>query len=147
MNSTKINRSKTLRQIQAQMNRIVQRVSQRMGINPNIISGRFRYNGDYHDDVCIGFNYVRNPFRFLGKRGGKLIGIDKGIFNPEDLGAPNLGNLSLRARLQAVIAHEYLEVGLGLTHVQAIQLGDDVPLNISETAQKYLRNLERGGGF
>ena len=118
-----------------------------MGINPNIISMRFRYNGDYHDDVCIGFNYVRNPFRFLGKRDGKLIGIDKGIFNPEDLGAPNLGNIPLRARLQAVIAHEYLEVALGLTHVQAIQSGGDVPLNISETARKYLRNLARGGGF
>ena len=147
MNSTKISRSKTLKQIQAQMNRIVRTISQRMGINPNLISVRFRYNGDYRDDVCIGFNYVKNPFRFLGKRDGKLIGIDKGIFNPEDLGAPNLGNLLLKLRLQAVIAHEYLEVGLALTHVQAIQSGGDVPLNISETARKYLRNLARGGSF
>jgi len=118
-----------------------------MGINPNIISVRFRYNGDYHDDVCIGFNYMRNPFLFFGKSGGKLIGIDKGIFNPEDLGAPNLGNIPLRARLQAVIAHEYLEVGLGLAHVQASQLGGDVPLSIGETARRYLRNLAEGGGF
>ena len=90
---------------------------------------------------------MKNPFRSFGKRGGKLIGIDRGIFNPEDLGAPNLGNLPLRARLQAVIAHEYLEVGLGLYHVQAIQSGGEVPLNISETARKYLRNLAKGGGF
>jgi len=100
VNPTKISRSKTLRQIQTQMNRVVQRISQRMGINPNIISVRFRYNGDYHGDVCIGFNYVRNPFWSLGRRGRKLIGIDKGIFNPEDLGAPNLSNLPMRVRLQ-----------------------------------------------
>ena len=118
-----------------------------MGINSNLISVRFRYSGDYNNDVCIGFNYVRNPFRFLGKRGGKIIGIDKGIFNPEGLGAPNLSSLPLRARLQAVIAHEYLEVGLALAHTHAIQSGGDVRLNISETARKYLRNLARGGGF
>jgi len=144
---TNISHIKTTWQIQAQMNRIVRRISQRIGIDPNIVSVRFRYSGDYHDDICIAFNYVKNPFRFLGKRGGKLIGIDKGIFNPEYLGALNIGNLPLRARLQAVIAHEYLEIGLGLTHVQAIQSGGDIPLNISETARKYLRNLARGGDF
>jgi hypothetical protein len=118
-----------------------------MGINPNLISVRFRYNGDYHDDISIGFNYVSNPFQFLGKREGKLIGIDRGILNPANLGALNLANLPLRARLQAVIAHEYLEVGLGYSHTEAIRLGGDISLNLSQTARNYLRNLARGGYF
>jgi len=113
-----------------------------IGVEIDVI---YRHKGDLLGIICIGFEYSDNPWT----PGKPLIGIDRGILNPDELFGvkSQLTELKLIDRIDAVLAHEYTELILGGPnfHEAAIWEAPKTTLRISKSARDYLQSIAIGG--
>ncbi|MBM3236506.1 hypothetical protein FJZ31_09425 [Candidatus Poribacteria bacterium] len=112
-----------------------------IGVETDVI---YKHDGDWLGILCIGFEYPDNPWA----PGRPLIGIDRGILNPDELFGmeSQLAELKLMDRIDAVLAHEYTELTLSGPnfHEAAIWGAPKTTLRISKSARDYLQSIAIG---
>jgi len=131
-------------EIEDQMDRIVNMIGNRMGLNPESNPTAFRFT-DTEGLVSGG----------MGQPTG-AIWIDSGVLNPVgSLNAPELAQMSLRARIEVLLTHEAEEIPLlqqlgdpALSHpLTVMEAAPTTPLNISQEAYQYLFRWSQVGPY
>jgi RHS repeat-associated protein len=129
--------------VEAQMDRIVKRVSERMGVS-----------GEY--DVSYD-TFGNEEFEVFGGQGDVgVVVVDSGVLNPSgSINAPVFSRLPLRSRIEVIIAHEVEEVSVRryvsdtkLSHALTVREGaPTTPLKIGQRSRAFLESWGRTGPY
>jgi hypothetical protein len=157
-----IRKGKTWDQVEAQMNRILEKRARRLGLTvpgdeqafqPIIRNSKVeRVHERYFE-----FSRLQESGNVAGAHipaSGEWCSMDIGVLAPRAIGGREFGALSLRSRIDVMIAHEMTELpsylargDVALTHPFAVRFAWQTTLPITPQARSFLRGWANRGPY